>query len=934
MALINGTAAIDTLQGSADADTLNPLGGVDIVNALGGDDTINVTQVAETGEKIAGGEGNDTLNITGADAAMSLTFEADSDVSSAGVFSAAASSGTADTIVFDSLYDGDDAAAGNESIITFNANGTILVQHEDDGSDNDLDITAKGVEKIVYSNGEIDLTNPNEQYLAATATAVALAENGTSAALGDADVVSFTQGATGAASTYDATEGTAAAAKITAIAGVAVSKDATYSLTGKLANYEVVVAGTQTTMTLNAKANKDASDLGIDISEAVEVTFTASNGDTFTKKYTFTDDFDETVANTDVVLTSGDDLLDLAAGADSTKASDGNDTLIGGAGDDTILGGNGVDSLDGGADDDYLNGGAGNDVLIGAAGTDVALYSGSLASGDKLATTSITTAADGTDTISTTVEGVQAENLGKTINGVQMNGDDDNGAGQGVAWITTTNAYATLSALADDTIGGTDASSIAGGGTATIALGDNLLKFDNTKKAFETITTSTILDDWDITGYSLNATDKIQTATKGATIDTGAGKITFTSLNLEDAVQLTHTATSNAADADVKKELVIEITNGTEKRHILVDLTLTGNDEVKTGTDGDDTFDLGIGDDTVDGGKGNDTLDGGDGKDKLTGSDGDDQLLGGDDNDTLIGGDGDDFGNGGDGADNITGGAGNDAFFAGADDNGNDTLDGGTGNDTLGGGEGDDSIVGGAGENLIFGGEDNDTIDTGGAADSLDGASAAWAGEGNDSVTGGKLGDVIGGGTGNDTINSGEGNDTIYGGATGDETITAGKGDDLVFGGIDRDTINGNEGNDTIFGGDDKDTIDGDAGNDELWGGAGNDSVVGDAGNDTIDGGAGNDVLDGDAGADTFVFEAGDGADTISDFENTESDVLDLSAFTGLSGDILDYATETTQGGTSGVLVNLGNNDSIFLTAVDLGEIREANITWNADVSA
>ena len=86
------------------------------------------------------------------------------------------------------------------------------------------------------------------------------------------------------------------------------------------------------------------------------------------------------------------------------------------------------------------------------------------------------------------------------------------------------------------------------------------------------------------------------------------------------------------------------------------------------------------------------------------------------------------------------------------------------------------------------------------------------------------------------------------------------------------------------------------AGNDRAFGSGGDDIVIGGAGDDilrgdneaagngadVIVGGRGDDLLKGDGnglvGADRFVFAAGDGNDTIEDFQ-TGVDVLDFSDF-------------------------------------------------------
>lgn len=54
-------------------------------------------------------------------------------------------------------------------------------------------------------------------------------------------------------------------------------------------------------------------------------------------------------------------------------------------------------------------------------------------------------------------------------------------------------------------------------------------------------------------------------------------------------------------------------------------------------------------------------------------------------------------------------------------------------------------------------------------------------------------------------------------------------------------------------------------GNDVITGGIGNDTIYGEAGKDVITGGKGNDKLYGGAGKNTFIFNSGDGKDTVKD---------------------------------------------------------------------
>jgi hypothetical protein len=112
-------------------------------------------------------------------------------------------------------------------------------------------------------------------------------------------------------------------------------------------------------------------------------------------------------------------------------------------------------------------------------------------------------------------------------------------------------------------------------------------------------------------------------------------------------------------------------------------------------------------------------------------------------------------------------------------------------------------------------------------------------------------------------------------------------------------------------------------GNDSIDGGAGNDSINGNGGNDTLIGGTGNDTLTGGEGFDRFIYRAGDGNDTITDFNTgtgqnitdgnqANNDFLDLSAFYTnifeLRADLADdgilnqsvgnYADNTAMGGS------------------------------------
>jgi ELWxxDGT repeat protein len=90
---------------------------------------------------------------------------------------------------------------------------------------------------------------------------------------------------------------------------------------------------------------------------------------------------------------------------------------------------------------------------------------------------------------------------------------------------------------------------------------------------------------------------------------------------------------------------------------------------------------------------------------------------------------------------------------------------------------------------------------------------------------------------------------------------------DNISGLAGNDTLLGRDGSDTLIGGNGIDSLIGGNGNDTLTGGTGSDILSGNSGNDFLDGGDGNDLLTGGAESDIFVLRAGNGRDSISDFQ-------------------------------------------------------------------
>lgn len=162
------------------------------------------------------------------------------------------------------------------------------------------------------------------------------------------------------------------------------------------------------------------------------------------------------------------------------------------------------------------------------------------------------------------------------------------------------------------------------------------------------------------------------------------------------------------------------------------------------------------------------------------------------------------------------------------------------------------------GNDKLEGSEKNDVMKGGFGSDTLNG------GNGNDTLDGSFGDDILNGGNGDDTLDGGFGNDTLNGGS-GNDTLDGSFGNDILRGSNGNDTLEGGFGDDSLNGGNGHDTLEGGFGNDTLNGGNSNDKLDGGFGDDVLIGGTGNDKLSGGFGNDTYIFNLGDGHDTIQE---------------------------------------------------------------------
>ena len=406
---------------------------------------------------------------------------------------------------------------------------------------------------------------------------------------------------------------------------------------------------------------------------------------------------------------------------------------------------------------------------------------------------------------------------------------------------------------------------------------------------------------------------------------------------------------------------------------------LGGDDSIDAGA-GDDTIVYTAGGDTIDGGIGNDWLDlsdiataldydlaaGGlgisvtsienvilsDAGNTLSADDNANTITGGDGGDTISTLGGDDSIVGGSSADILSGGAGNDTVDAGGGDDtvayvsGQDSIDGGAGNDWL-------DLRGVAGDAIFSlltnASIDGETVDVQNVENVLlsDVGNTIQDDNGNNTIIGGAGNDTFSILNGNDSVDGGDGVDVLIlnDGATvgpdytidlGLGTATGSNGDvnlftdfESVAGGLGSNTFTGTSGNDVVqsYDGNDVFTLGEGAdsafaagGDDSLDGDGGNDGLDGGAGSDTLDGGTGNDTLKGGSDADTYLFEVGDGQDTITDFA-IGSDLIDLRG-TGIAFADLSI---TDMGGNAVIVYDSGTSSQITLNGITAASVTESD---------
>lgn len=114
------------------------------------------------------------------------------------------------------------------------------------------------------------------------------------------------------------------------------------------------------------------------------------------------------------------------------------------------------------------------------------------------------------------------------------------------------------------------------------------------------------------------------------------------------------------------------------------------------------------------------------------------------------------------------------------------------------------------------------------------------------------------------------------------------------------------------------DVITGSLISDEIYGGGGKDTIKAGSGVDHIEGGAGNDRLSGQGQSDHFIFNAGDGKDTITDFDAVGGALAQDYIDTDLTALTIKQSGDNT-------IIDFGGGDTITLLGVKASDVGDSD---------
>ncbi|MDK9697568.1 MAG: hypothetical protein OEL76_14375, partial [Siculibacillus sp.] len=871
---IDGTTSADTIVGSSQNDVILPNAGADTVVAGAGDDTIVISSSSQltTGESIDGGEGTDTLSLTGGSQVYNLQNGTITGV---------------ETIA---------GATGSIQWVRLSPSQITTFSSIDLGGDGDtVEMVLPGGYAEVGAGALPITTGVTTRLLNGSSGADTIRLSGeqldyfTEINLGaGTDTIELTSTSTGLNGLADA--------KIlatTVISAAPATADVTIDLSHQTEGFSIVGGSGDDTLTGTSAYDTITGGGGAD-------TISAGNGVDRIVGYEGDDHVDGGASyDTLVILTTQADLataaddriVNVEAVSASTASAGVAIDLSGQTENLTITGSNFADTIIGGTGVDYFDLGGGDDVLIGYEAGEVVI-------GNPQSTPSFDTIR-----IDATSPGLNASDYYDLI---YIEAVDASPAAEGVTISLTghnTGFQITGSAFADQITGGYGGSDvivgfvgadtvIGNGGNDSIVLSETSADLNAAANArIQGILTVTAASaaagvTIDLTdqseGFSIigSAHDDTIAGGSGADVisggagddrlDGGAGTDTCTGGLGDDTFVVGSTADKVVEQAEEGTDTVFAAANYTLAAGSSIEFLRANAGATGLSLTGNELGNAIIGD------TGNDTLTGGAGDDVLTGDLGDDTLAGGDGIDT--------------------------ADYSGATSG--VTVDLGSATPQTTGGAGTDTLTGI--ENLV--GSDHADQLTGDVAT----VNTLAGGLGDDVYTILEATDVVVEATGAGTDRVDAHVDFTLAADVEVEQLIGRVDTGMVLGGNDiANLIEGAAGNDTLAGNGGGDTLTGLGGNDTLTGGTGDDVLAGGLGDDVITGGDGTDTADySDASAGVTVDlrrvvaqnTTSDGTDTLTGIENTvgsdfddkfTSDLVTTNIMAGGLGNDRYYVYET-----------------------------------------
>ncbi len=892
---VTGTAGDDVLLATGDDDRIDGMGGSDTVSFAGATAGVTV-DLTVTGAQATGGSGNDELisieNLTGSSFNDVLTGDSGNNILIGGAGNDILNGGDGDDVLIggagsDTLNGG----AGVDTVSFANATGGVRVRL-DDATPNAI----YGFSTDTLSSVENIIGSAFDDYLYGDAGVNVIrggAGNDFVIGRGGAD---FLYGEDGDdlfnLDDGDVAEGGAGADTFISLSGHSVINDFTVgedfldALGYRTVN--LVQEGDDVRVVFSANHSVLLKDITVAEIDPADFDFAitmhgSEDGDVLTGS-----------GASDYILgNGGDDVIVTGDGRNYAFGGEGNDHITGGASLDRLYGGAGDDVIvigPGGAD--YLNGGHGNDtVSFEQASSYVRVTLGTTASQD--------TRGGGNNVYLASFENVVGSDFNDFIYGNLEHNVLQGGAG-------------------DDVLAGFGGNDVLIGGGGHDALiggsGDDIL----VAGGGDTLVGDAGFDTADFSGAAGRL--HLYLGNGGGYVDAGGVQFVYTS-SIERVVG---TAFNDYIrdDMDDSSDIVIEGGAGDD-----IIAALSGGQRTIAGGTGDDTIHLAYGAASVlqfAAGDGEDTIWGfTSGRDTIQVSgfasftlvqegphlrvvfDEDNSIL-------LRNVDKADFDVATDiniplGINEVDGTAGDDVLLATDND---DRMDGMGGNDTASFA----NATAGVTVDLTIAGPQN----TGGSGvDELISI---------ENVIGSNFGDVITGDNGDNVLDGKQGYDVISGGG-GDDVLSAqsgvldgGSGDDTFDASgwfnaeidLAAGTATGNYASVTLAG---IENVQGGSSDDVILGDAGANALAGGAGDDRLSGRGGDDLLTGGAGADAFVFAAGHGHDTITDFA-PGVDSIEVTGFTSY--------TLAQQGADLRIVFDA--NNSILLQNVDAADFEASDI--------